>query len=317
MEKNKKINLRNIIVEELYKPVRINFKTRRVEVKGFNDLLCLDIADMQKLKKENSGYAYFLLGVNAFSRKIFTEPLKTKTGKEVANATLKIIERAKTRFRNIWVDKGSEFHNRDFKYKVLEPLNINLYSTYTGKKSVLAERNIRTIKTRIYKNLDMLGTNNWIQSLSKLTNEINNRKHSRFGFIPNKIHKKDEKLIMRKFYSRPREMSHKTKFKIGDCVRISSPPKIFRRAFMPYWSTSLYSIKAINRKIPNVYVLEDHEGNELKRKYYEEELQKTNAKDIWLVEKIVKRRGKKILVRYLGFSEKYDQWVDAKDFFEV
>lgn len=123
--------------------------------------------------------------------------------------------------------------------------------------------------------------------------------------------------MMRKFYSKTREMSHKTKFQIGDSVRISTPPIIFRRAFMPYWSTSLYTIKAINRKKPNVYVLEDFEGNEIKRKFYQEELQKTKAKDIWLVEKIIKRSKNKVLVRYLGFPEKYDEWVDSKDFFEV
>lgn len=144
--------------------------------------------------------------------------------------------------------------------------------------------------------------------------ERNNAKHSRFKFIPNKIHKSDEKFMIKQFYSQPREMSHKTKFNIGDCVRISSPPKIFRRAYMPNWSTSLYTVKAINRKIPVVYVLSDFEGNEIKRKFYEEELQKTNAKDVWLVEKIIRRKKNKILVCYLEVSERYDEWVDAKFF---
>lgn len=98
-------NLRSRIVEEMYKPIRVHFKTRRVEIRGYDDLLGLDLADLSKLKKYNKGYTYFLLGINCFSRKVFTEPLKTKTAVEVGNATIKILEKSKTKFKFIWSDQ--------------------------------------------------------------------------------------------------------------------------------------------------------------------------------------------------------------------
>lgn len=43
----------------------------------------VDLGDFQKLKKENDGYAYLLVGVDLLSRRVFGVPLKTKETKEV------------------------------------------------------------------------------------------------------------------------------------------------------------------------------------------------------------------------------------------
>ena len=45
--------------------------------------LHVDLGDFQKLKKENSGYAYLLVGVDLLSRRAFAVPLKTKETNEV------------------------------------------------------------------------------------------------------------------------------------------------------------------------------------------------------------------------------------------
>ena len=50
----------------------------------------------------------------------------------------------------MWVDKGSEFYNRSMK-SWLEKNNIEMYSTHNEGKSFVAERFIRTLKTKIYK----------------------------------------------------------------------------------------------------------------------------------------------------------------------
>ena len=48
----------------------------------------------------------------------------------------------------IWVDQVSEFYNKSFKW--LEDNYIEMYSTYNKRKSVDAERFIRTFKNKIY-----------------------------------------------------------------------------------------------------------------------------------------------------------------------
>ena len=50
----------------------------------------------------------------------------------------------------MWVDKGSEFYNAYFK-KWLRDNDIVMYSTNNAGKSVVAERFIRTLKSKIYK----------------------------------------------------------------------------------------------------------------------------------------------------------------------
>ena len=50
----------------------------------------------------------------------------------------------------MWVDKGSDFYNRSMK-SWLEKNNIEMYPTHNEGKSVVAERFIRTLKTKIYK----------------------------------------------------------------------------------------------------------------------------------------------------------------------
>ena len=51
---------------------------------------------------------------------------------------------------NIWVDEGSEFYNKSFK-KWLNDNDTEIYSIHNDGKSVVAERLIRTLKTKIYK----------------------------------------------------------------------------------------------------------------------------------------------------------------------
>ena len=52
----------------------------------------------------------------------------------------------------IWVDQDSEFYNQPFK-DFLKINNIEMYSTFNERKSVVAERFIRTLKNKIFKHM--------------------------------------------------------------------------------------------------------------------------------------------------------------------
>ena len=121
-------NLRSRIVEEMYKPIRVHFKTRRVEIRGYDDIIGLDLADMSKLKKYNKGYTFFLLAVNCFSRKCYTLQLKNKTTIEVGKATIKILEKSKTKFKFIWTDQV-------FLIKFSKKINLFFSSNFRVKNS--------------------------------------------------------------------------------------------------------------------------------------------------------------------------------------
>ena len=60
----------------------------------------------------------------------------------------KILEESDRKPNKIWVDKESEFYNNSFK-KWLKDNDIEMYSTHNEEKSVVAERFIRTLKSKI------------------------------------------------------------------------------------------------------------------------------------------------------------------------
>ena len=76
-------------------------------------------------------------------------PLKDKKAISIVNRFQKIIDGSKRKPNKKWVDRGSDFYNNFFK-KWLQD-NITMYSTNNEGKSVIAERFIRTLKTKIYK----------------------------------------------------------------------------------------------------------------------------------------------------------------------
>jgi hypothetical protein len=143
-------NERTLLIKELYKSYRINFKRRRLEVKGLSDLIVMDLADLAKLSRFNNGYSYILLVVNAFSRKIYCEAIKKKTGKETADALLKILKRMKLKIKNCHSDFGKEFFNSEVRERVMRPKKINHYKTQTGQKAFLAERLLIFLLIYIY-----------------------------------------------------------------------------------------------------------------------------------------------------------------------
>ena len=77
----------------------------------------------------------------------------------------------------IWVDKGGEFYSNSCK-KWLQDNNITMYSRHNEGKSVVAERFIRTLKNKIYKHMNSILKNVYIDKLDNIVNEYNNTYHT-------------------------------------------------------------------------------------------------------------------------------------------
>ena len=57
--------------------------------------------------------------------------------------------------KKIWVDKGSELHNRSMK-SWLEKNNIEMYSTHNEVKFIVSERLIRNLNNKIYEYITLM-----------------------------------------------------------------------------------------------------------------------------------------------------------------
>lgn len=145
--------------------------------------------------------------------------------------------------------------------------------------------------------------------------EYNNTPHRGIGLRrPNTITtKQKEKLLLKTVYNRPKIFVG-GKFKIGDYVRIADHRGVFDKGYEPNFSTAIFIITKIKLTNPVTYLVRDKESDiNLKRSYYESELKKVLNPNVYLINKIIKRRGPKALVSWLGYSKNHNQWIDIKD----
>ena len=105
---------------------------------------------MQLISKFNEGFKFLLCVIDIFSKYAWVVPLKDKKGISIVNAFQKILKESDRKPNKIWVDKGSEFYNSSFK-KWLKDNDIEMYLIHNEGKSVVAERFICKLKTKIYK----------------------------------------------------------------------------------------------------------------------------------------------------------------------
>ena len=75
----------------------------------------------------------------------------------------------------------------------------------------------------------------------------------------------------------------------------------------------LNTTKILNEKdkIPWT-VISDVNGEEMTRSFYEKELQKVNQKE-FRIEKIIKRKGNKLYVKWKGYDSSFNSYIDKKD----
>ena len=116
---------------------------------------------MKLIGKFNKEFRFLLCIIDIFSKYAWVVPLKDKKGVSIVDAFQKILDDSNRKPNKIWVDKGSEFYNSSFK-KWLKDNDIEMYSTDNEGKSVIAERFLRTLKTKIYKYMTWVSKNVYI-----------------------------------------------------------------------------------------------------------------------------------------------------------
>lgn len=312
MVRNKISNVKRDVVEELHKPARKNFPRRRVIVKGLNDLIQADLVEMIPYAKFNKGFKYILVVINAFSKFVWAYPIKQKTAKDVVAAIEKVFQHKKNLVKNIQTDMGTEFYNKNFQ-SLMKKLNINHYSTYSNLKASVVERVNRTLKNMMWKEFSLQGNYKWLNILPEIVNKYNTTIHSTIGVRPIDVNNKNEKKILLAYNNIKIIDPKKNKFKIGDYVRISKHRGAFTKGYTPNWSNEIFQINKVQSTYPRTYLLIDISNQEIKGGFYEFELQLVKHSDIYLVEKILKRKGNKVFVKWLGFTPSHNSWVLKED----
>ena len=71
-------------------------------------------------------------------------------------------------------------------------------------------------------------------------------------------------------------------------------------------------IKRIKNAVPWTYVINDLNGDEIIETFYEKELQKGNQEE-FKMEKVIKKKGTKLYIKWKGYDNSFNSWVNKKD----
>ena len=128
---------------------------------------------MQLISKFNKEFRFLLCFIDIYNKYAWVIPLNDKKGVAITNPFQKNLVKPNRKPNKIWVDNGSEIYNRSMK-SFLQNNNIELYSMHNEGKSVVAERSIRTLKTKIYKYMTSTSKNVYIDELDDIVNKYDN-----------------------------------------------------------------------------------------------------------------------------------------------
>ena len=101
-------------------------------------------------------------------------------------------------------------------------------------------------------------------------------------------------------------------FKVDDHVRSSIYKTFLLKDNTPNQFEELFVIKRVKNSVSCTYVINDLNGDEIIGTFYEKELQKTNQQE-FRIEKVIKKKGEKLYVKWKGYDNSFNSWVDKKD----
>ena len=119
-----------------------------------------------------------------------------------------------------------------------------MHSVHNEGKSVVAERFIRTLKTKVYKYITSVLKNVYIDKLDDIESEYNNTYHRTIKMKP--VDFKDITYIDFKKVVNNKD----PKFKVGDHIRISKYKNIFAKGYTPNWSEEVFVVSKIKNTAP-------------------------------------------------------------------
>ena len=297
----------------LHKQSKTKFRRRRTIARGINELWQADLVDLSLLSTENNSQRYLLTCIDVFSKYARVEPLKNKTGSTLTAAFTKMIEDQQCKL--LQTDKGTEFLNSSFQ-KLLKDRNIrHNTSEIDDIKAAVVERFNRTLKNVMWRYLTHTSSGRYIDVLPQLVSSYNNTYHRSVKMAPSEVTAQNEAVVRRRLYPSA-ALPPKWRYKVGQTVRIKQSKRVFKKGYEPSWTEEVFTIASLYPSDPPTYIIKDLLGEEIKGKFYEQEIQPIthNTDDTYIIERVIKtrRRGKRTeyFVKWRNYPEKFNSWVD-------
>ena len=242
----------HLLAKEVFSPQITNFRRQRVIPLYKDETWSADLIDKSSLSKYNNNYKFILTVIDIFTKYVWAIPLKNKSRLSITNGfKIGLSESPQggsesRKPEKLWVDRGSEFYNKTFKY-LLKEYETKLYSTYSDLKAVFLERFNRTLLHIINKPMFINGDGNWVNILNDAVVINNNNIHSTINMTPVDASNNPDKIRYtfsfknikgKPGYAQP-------KLKVGDYVRNADKRNIFSKGYTSNWNRELIKVNEV------------------------------------------------------------------------
>lgn len=214
-------------------------------------------------------------------------------------------------------DKGTEFTNARLQ-EYLGEEGVDFFVTQSDVKASLAERCIKTLKSKLSRYMTHNNTFKWLSALEKATQSYNSSVHRSIGIAPKDVTSGNAPEVWNKQYGFNPPSSYT--LEVGDAVRLSHVKHVFKREYSEHWTREVYFVtdRMMKQNIA-CYKVKDIQNEPVTGIFYEHELQKTEYQEdaVYKIENIVARRIRKgqreALVKWLGWDKKHNTWISERE----
>jgi hypothetical protein len=169
--------------------------------------------------------------------------------------------------------------------------------------------------------------------LKDIVNSYNNSKHRSIGIAPSAVTELNEKDVFKKLYPTGRPDLPKTfAFAVGDTVRLTKQKDSFAKGYQPGYTDELFTVTEVLMTVPTRYKVKDVQGDQIEGSFYAQEMIKSSAtpETLYKIEKIIRKKTvyrkernskgrmvkvakKQLFVKWQGYPDKFNSWVDESD----
>eukprot|EP00116_Pleurobrachia_bachei_P011713 sb/3471975/ len=173
----------------------------------------------------------------------------------------------------------------------------------------------------MYKAFTSRGSHRWIDILDKLVLAYNRSFHRAIKMSPLEVTKNNEAAVRATLFPKLAPPLP-PKLKVGDTVRVTAKKSTFQKGYEQGWSHEIFTVSSIKATTPVTFSIKNIGGQVIPRSFYSSEIQLVDkSNNIWRVDRVIKKRKYRNKVQYLvkwkGYQDIFNSWVDHKDLFSL
>lgn len=302
----------------LHRQARRKFPRNVTYADNIDDTWQADLTDFRALEHANKGYTFVLFVIDIFSRYGWAVALKDKKANSIVHGFETIFKTTSRRPTRLFTDKGKEFINKRFQ-QYLKENDVQYYHTNNPDiKCAIVERWQKTLKSKIFKRFTAVENERYVDGLlQKVVHAYNHTYHKSIKMTPAEVTEKRVLEVYKNLYEGVPRTSHRTKFKVGQHVRITREKHCHEKGYTTNWSQEIFQVSQVLRHAVPMYRLQDLDSDPVEGAFYEMELQAVKKPTVFKIAYIVDTRGKgtrkKHLVHWKGYPEKSRSWILDSD----